>query len=298
MRKVFILSHIKRVVLRLQDFFRLIRIEQWYKNIVIFIPLVFSFNLFHSQLFFLTFIGFLALCLVSSSFYIINDLVDLKKDKLHPEKKLRPLAAGKIKASYALILSVILFLVSVLIAYSLSATFLYAVLALFVISQVYNFYVRNIAFLDLIIISINFVIRAASGVFIIEVPLTPWVILSTFFLSMFLVSTKRFTELSTKGLKNYRPGFDESDKKPLEFLMGFSIVCVFVFFSIYSILSNRESLLLSLPIALYITTIFFHNSYSHPEKVRNPERFIFDRKILLALILWLFVVILTFYGII
>lgn len=278
--------------MRISDLVRLLRVEQWYKNSLIFISVIFSFNLFNKNLVFLTFLGFISLCFISSSYYIINDMVDIKKDRHHPEKRNRPLASGRIKLFTAGIISIICFNFAIFLAYSLSVFFLYAVLTLFTLSLIYSFYIRKIAFLDIIFISINFVIRAVSGIFIIEYPASSWVILSTFFISIFLVSCKRFAELD---FKEYRPSFNQSDKKPLEYLLIVSIACVFIFFSIYSILTERPALLVSIPIALYITISFARELHNSPKTVRNPEKFIFKFKNLAFIILWLITIVGVFY---
>ena len=148
-----------RKIMHLRDFLKLLRVEQWYKNVVIFIPIIFSFNLFNPGLFFLTILGLVSLCFISSSYYIINDIVDLEKDKNHPEKKNRPLASGRINIFLGLFISLVFLNLSLVLAYFLSPFFLLAVLSLFVVSNFYNFYIRNIAFLDIIFISVNFVIR-------------------------------------------------------------------------------------------------------------------------------------------
>jgi 4-hydroxybenzoate polyprenyltransferase len=231
---------------------------------------------------------------MSSSYYIINDLADIKKDQNHPEKKNRPLASGKISKLSALVISMILFNISLTIAYFLSVYFTISLLSLFILSQAYTFFLKKIAFLDIISISINFVIRAISGTFIINEPVSPWVILSTFFLSAFLVSTKRSLEVSS-DYKDYRSNFNQSDKKVLEYLSIIAITSVFIFFSIYSILVNKSLLLLSLPIALYIILNFLSTISSSPEKIRNPERFIFSPENLIALFLCLIVIVITFY---
>ena len=278
-----------------KDFAELIRVRQWYKNIVIFISLIFSFNLFNPKLFFLTFLGFIALCFVSSAGYIINDILDIKKDRYHPEKKYRPLVSEKIKISSALTISLIILDLSFLIAYFISIPFLLAVLLLFLFLQAYNLLGRNVAFMDLIFISSNFVIRAVSGRFIINYPVSTWIVLSTFFISLFLVSGKRSAEVSLKNINEYRSNFKKTHKKSLEFLSIISITCVFIFFSIYSIMLDRPLLLLSLPVALYVSLLFFHTIENNPQEARNPEKFIFNKKILLAILLWLIIVIITFY---
>ncbi len=278
------------------NLFRLLRVEQWYKNTIIFIAIIFSFNLFNKYLFFLIFLGFLALCFVSSSYYIINDIVDIEKDKIHPEKKTRPLASKKISIFTALIFSLILFDISLFISYLLSKAFLISILCLFLLSQFYTFFVRNLLFLDIIFISINFVIRAISGAFIINEQVSYWVILSTFFLSTFLVSSKRFIEISSDYANSYRPFYNSSNKKVLEYFSVISIACVFIFFSIYSIITEKPLLLLSLPVSIYIVLAFFNTMYSNPEMIRNPEKFIFDKKILIALLIWLLIIIITLYS--
>lgn len=278
-----------------KNFFILLRIKQWYKNTVIFIPLIFSFNLFSSTLFLRILLGFISLCLMSSSYYIINDILDRKKDKYHPEKSKRPIASGKISKIEAIIISFSLFLISSSLAYLLSIYFFYSVLALFLLSQLYNFYVREIAFLDIILISINFVVRAVSGVFIIKVNISYWVILLTFFISVFLVSGKRELELKLKNIDKYRSCFDNSDDNTLNSLSSISIAVTIVFFSIYSILYERQGLLISLPIAIYVMVSYMHAKKVDPEKVRNPENFIFDKKILFSILLWLIVVVIVLY---
>ncbi len=280
-----------------KDFLRLLRVEQWYKNIIIFISIIFTSNLFNQKMLFLTLLGFISLCFISSSSYIINDILDREKDKNHPEKKNRPIASGKIKKSGAITVSLLLFIASILIACNLSFLFLYSVLGLFILSQIYSLYIRSIAFLDIIFISFNFIIRAISGAFIIEkgFPISFWVVLCTFFLSMFLVSLKRSLEIDLKDAKKYRPSFKERDKKTLEILSIVAITCVFIFFCIYSILFEKPYLLISVPIALYIILMFFQGFYNCPEKIRNPEKFIFQKKIITAIILWILTIIIGFY---
>lgn len=279
----------------LKDLFRLLRVEQWYKNAVVFIPLIFSFNLFNLSLLLLTLAGFVALCLTSSSYYIINDLHDIEKDKNHPEKKNRPIASGRISKSLAILVSILSICLGVFIAAILSVKFLAFVVLLFLVAMLYTFHLRNVAFADILTISVNFVIRTVSGIFIVKVPISYWVILCIFFMAMFLVSMKRSSEINLSQIGRYRPNFSKADKEVLNFLATISIACVFIFFSVYSILFERPALLLSIPPALYIAILFFHNLYASPEKVRNPEKFIFDKKTLPVFLLWLIILVTTFY---
>src|SRR3989338_7555049 len=101
----------------------LFRVSQWYKNLLIFIPITFSFNLLNFDFLIKTIFGFISLCLISSSYYIINDLKDVKKDKFHPEKKNRPIASGAVKIHEAGIFSLILFIISISLSINLSVYF-------------------------------------------------------------------------------------------------------------------------------------------------------------------------------
>lgn len=285
-------------MVKLSVFLGLLRIKQWYKNALIFIPLLFAGKFFVLNLFLLTLVGFLSLCLVSSSYYIINDLKDVKKDRHHPEKRHRPIAAGKISKGSSIFISLILLTTSLLIAYFLSIYFLFMVLGLFFISQLYTFSFRNFIFLDIIFISLNFVIRAISGVFLIDVPVSYWIILSTFFLSIFLVGGKRIVELDLKDIGKYRSNYKKDNKKSLEFMVITSSTIIIIFFSIYSILNEKTALLFSLPVALYLLLEYFDGIYNSPEKIRNPEKFIFSKKPFISLIIWIILIIFALYVLI
>jgi len=281
--------------IKMNSILKLIRIKQWYKNIVIFIPLIFALNLFDKNLFIITCLGFFSLSFISSCSYIINDLIDVEKDKYHPEKKNRPIATGEISKQTAILVLSLLFIVSLIIAFSLSLFFFYAVISLFSLSQVYNFYLRDIAFLDIIVISINFAIRAISGIFLISVPFSYWIILCTFFLSVFLVSGKRISEINLKELKHYRSCFSKKNKEALNLMVIVSLSAIIVFFSIYSIFYDRHTLLISLPFSFYAMILYFHSIYNSPKKIRNPEEFILDKKIIFIIILWLISIIFPLY---
>src|SRR3989338_1842583 len=177
------------------DYLSMCRANQWYKNLVIFLTVIFvNWSALTGKIPLLL-LGFASLSLVSSSNYIINDLVDLKNDKHHPEKKSRSIASGKVKPTYAGIIAAVLAIAASSIAYSISLNFLYCVLLLFAITQIYSFLLKHEVFVDILLISSNFVIRAASGAIILGVFISPWLILCTFFLAMFLSVGKRHADL-------------------------------------------------------------------------------------------------------
>jgi 4-hydroxybenzoate polyprenyltransferase len=282
-------------MVKIRDIFELLRVGQWYKNVVVFIPLIFSLNLFSVKLFIINLLGFFALSFMSSSYYIINDLKDIEKDKCHPEKYKRPIASGKISKGMAVLISLLLFIDSLALAFYLSQRFSIFVLLLFLSSQLYNFFLREVAFFDIITISVNFIIRAVSAIFLLNIQLSYWLILCAFFISIFLVSGKRISETSIKRLKDYRKSLRKEHKETLNLMAIISVASVVIFFSIYAVMSAQLLLLITLPISFYMILLYFNSVYHHPEKIRNPEKFIFDRKIIISLIFWFILLVIALY---
>ena len=171
--------------MEIKTFFSLIRINQWYKNLVVYLGLIFSLLLFDFRLFVLSTIGFFSLCFISSANYIINDIIDNNRDKQYAEKSKRPIASGVVSFKSALFTALILIVFSLIIALKLSFGFFIFILLLFFLTFFYSVGLKNVLFLDILIIASNFVIRAVSGIFIINKGISPWLILCPFFLAMF-----------------------------------------------------------------------------------------------------------------
>ena len=162
-----------------------LRIKQWYKNVVIFLGVVFGMVLLSPENILVSVLGFFALCLITSSGYIRNDILDVKYDKIHPEKKKRPLASNKITLKQANIIFLIVFSVAVIFSFSLDWFFGVLMIILFVNTEIYSRFTKKIIFLDVFAIGINFVIRAISGIILINTPISPWIILGVFFVALF-----------------------------------------------------------------------------------------------------------------
>tara|TARA_Y100000034_G_C6889339_1_gene408854 strand:+ start:764 stop:1618 length:855 start_codon:yes stop_codon:yes gene_type:complete len=279
----------------ISDLSRLLRISQWYKNLLIFVPLIFSLNLFNLDIFLRVLLGFLSLSLLSSSYYIINDLKDIEKDKHHPEKKKRPLASGRTPKFLAALLFFFLFINSLAIAFFLSNIFFTIMIVLFALSQIYNLILRNIAFFDIIAISLNFVVRILSGSFLIGVTPQYPLVLSAFFLSVFMVSGKRISETYLSDLIKYRPSLSKQHKDTLTLMATVSVASTIILFSFYALEISKPLLLLTLPLSFYLVLVYFNSVFHNPEKIRNPEKFIFDKRIILSLFFWTVLLILALY---
>ncbi|MEM4266875.1 MAG: UbiA family prenyltransferase [Candidatus Nanoarchaeia archaeon] len=279
------------------DFFRLIRINQWYKNLVIFLPLIFVGHFFNMFEFVGILLGFFSLCFMSSVNYIINDFIDRKKDKLNPEKKNKPLVTGAVSDYQAFIVLIVFAAASIFLASILSSMFLFSIIALFISSQLYSLFFKDELFLDILFIAINFVIRAVSGTFIIHVSISPWLVLCTFFLSLFLSVGKRKSESMLLGsnasmhrsvLKYYSADITNS-------MMIIATSLLIISYGLYSFLSNFKNLIWTLPVALYVIFRYTYLVYSGSDIARHPHNFVKDVRLVLGIVVWFILIFLIIY---
>jgi len=276
---------------------KLIRVKQWYKNLVVFLPLIFTFNLFNWHFFLLTAAGFLSLCLASSAGYIINDIKDVKKDRVHPEKKHRPIASGKIKMFEGYFLALFFAAVSGLIAYKIRISFMLFVAGLFILTQVYTFWLKTEAFADIITIASLFVIRAVSGVVIIDVPLGPWIIITMFFLAAFLATGKRQSDLQLMKEKAAatRKTLEVYTLKILDAMLIISATCIIITYALFVSLSNYKGLFITLPFLAYSVLYYYSKIQSSSKMARHPELFARDKKLMTAIGLQVLLTVLVLY---
>ena len=165
----------------LKNILKTMKINHYVKNIIVFVPLVFSMNILNLSLLLKSVIIFISFCFISSVVYILNDLVDKDTDKLHPIKCNRPIASGKISAKTAIFVSVILFLISSVLAFYTSILSLLTVLIYLILNIFYSLKLKNIELVDVVCIALGFILRILAGCFAISVIPSPLVILLTFF---------------------------------------------------------------------------------------------------------------------
>lgn len=279
------------------DFFKLLRPQQWYKNLLIFLPLVFVGKLFDTNAQIISLFGFVCLCLLSSSNYVLNDIFDRKRDKEHPEKKYRPIAAGKISVLQAFVFAGILFFAATSFALYLSTSFFIICLVIFFLTLLYSAYLKKQVFADIILIGVNFVLRASSGVFLLSVAMSPWLILCTFFLSLFLSASKREGDLRLLGAKAaaHKEVLAVYTRELTNAFMIISTTLLILSYSLYSFLSQYHHLIYSLPFALYTIFRYFYLVQSGSEISRHPEKVYKDIPIVVASAFWLVSVVLILY---
>jgi 4-hydroxybenzoate polyprenyltransferase len=174
---------------------RLLRPQQWVKNVLVFAALIFARRLFDPHALLLASLAFGAFCLASSSVYVVNDLIDAERDRQHPEKRKRPIASGAVRTGTAALLAMALTAVSLGLAFWIERGFGLAVLIYLSMTHFYSLAGKNVAVLDVMLIASGFVIRAAGGALAIGVPMSNWFILCTLFLALFIALEKRKAEM-------------------------------------------------------------------------------------------------------
>jgi len=179
-------------------YLQLIRLKHWVKNSFIFLPVFFAGKALSYDIISSLLAGFLSFGLVASCIYIINDLRDIKNDQLHPKKKFRPLAAGTIHRNTAISIAMILLVTGFVIAISFSLKYAFVLSIYFFMNLAYTFGLKKVSILDIVIVSIGFVLRIKSGSILTEIPLSQWIIIMVFLLALFMAIAKRRDDIVLK----------------------------------------------------------------------------------------------------
>ena len=272
---------------KISSIISLLRVQQWYKNIIIFFGIVFALELVSPANIFVSVLGFIALCLITSGGYIRNDIIDLQQDKIHPEKCKRPLPSGQITLKKANITFLIITGIGLLLSFSLDLLFGVFMIALIINTEIYSRVTKNIVFLDVFVIGINFVIRAVSGIVLINTPISPWIILGVFFVALFLGFMKRKSEIIT--LKNsadsHRKVLKHYTKSLLNTSVFISAMMVLAIFTIYSVIGPFDDgrLILTVPFIAFIILRQLHLSKINHTLIQKNE-FYKDKLTALAII--------------
>ena len=277
--------------------FELLRIKQWYKNLLVFLPLIFVGLATEKESLFLTFLAFFALCCMSSVNYILNDILDRKKDSIHSEKKQRPIAAGEISIPSAGIIAALLAITSLVIGIALSTQFFLLLLVFFFLTFIYSTWAKEELFLDLIFISINFVLRAMAGAYVLHVRMSPWLIVCTFFLSFFIAIAKRKADIMflKENAQKHKIVLKDYSPEIINLLMAIATSVLILSYSLYSFLSIYPHLIYTLPFSLYVILRYFYLAETGSAIVRKPENFYKDTRLILGILAWCIAVVNIIY---
>ncbi len=250
------------LLVRARIFLKAIRVHQWVKNLLVFVPLLTSHNVGHIPLLAEAALAFLAFSLCSSSVYLLNDLLDLEADRLHATKRRRPFAAGLLSIQAGMLLIPGLLLTSVAIAVTLSPAFLYALTGYFILTVAYSFYLKQIAVVDTLLLAILYTARIVAGAAAIGVALSMWLLAFSLFLFLSLAYVKRYSELhvlcETKKEKAKGRGYLAKDLEQISNLgatSGYIAVLVLALYinseEVTALYSRPQLLWLVCPLILY-----------------------------------------------
>lgn len=280
------------------DILLLLRPRQWTKNLLLFAGLIFSLNLFQLTLLYNSLIAFISFCLLSSCVYIVNDIVDIEDDRKHPKKRHRPLAAGKIGIRQAVAVLIILLIISLFLAWSIHPLLLILAIVFFALCLTYSLWIKYMVILDVFAIAFGFLLRAAAGGVAINVDISPWLLVCTLLLSLFLALTKRRQEsvnMKDNG-KWYRKVLEQYSVQYLDQLISIVTAATILAYSFYTFTASRSPLfMLTIPFVIY--GIFRYLYLVHNEKLgENPEEILLsDIPTIVNIILWVLVSILILY---
>ena len=272
-----------------KNYFLLTRPFQWVKNVIIFIPLIFAKKLFELDAFVLSSIAFVSFILASSIIYIFNDICDLEKDRKHPIKKNRPLANNSLKKKDAYLLIILLGLLLLVLLKS-NISILGIIIIFFILNIFYSLYFKNVIIIDLVIVSLSYVIRVLAGSIIINVALSAWLLICVFSTSLFLISFKRLAEIKISGFKS-RPILRTYNNEILLKIIDVSAICSIIFYSLYTVFVN-PNLIYTVPLIFVGFFRYYYLYYTAKIFEESPVKIIFsDKPILVLLILWLIIVL-------
>ncbi len=276
----------------LRQLLKTMRPKQWTKNAIVFAGVVFDIHLLQVRPMVYATLAFILFCAVSSAVYLLNDLVDIEKDRQHPRKKLRPLPSGKLKARYAIIALVGLVVVSIPLAFVLQPLFGLVLLTYFVLQIGYCFYLKNVVIIDVFTIASGFVLRAVGGAVVIGVVVSPWLLVCTMLLALFQGLSKRRHELVllAEGAADHRQILSEYSSELVQEMISVVTSSVVVAYSLYTItaenLPKNHLMALTIPFVLYGIFRYLYLVYRKDEGGSPEELLLKDIPLLSCILLW------------
>ncbi len=240
----------------IEDIIKTLRVNHYIKNFVVIVPLIFSAHFLDFGLWLKIFEMFLSFCAVSSAVYILNDLIDIENDKLHPVKRNRPIPSGKISKQHAIMLMIVLIAFSLIVSVYVNPTCFIFVSAYFILNVLYSFWLKNILLLDVFCIAIGFILRVITGYYAINIVPPALVLIVTFFVSIFFTFMKRKLELNVLSDNfQYRKSAKVFDKSTLDKFILISAILSILIYLAYVL--DKTAILLAGTSYLFITVLPF-----------------------------------------
>jgi 4-hydroxybenzoate polyprenyltransferase len=294
---------LQKVISLPKELFKTMRPRQWTKNAVVFAALVFDEKLFRIDPLLKTTAAFAIFCLLSSIVYLINDLVDIEKDRQHPTKRNRPLASGRLSRQAAIVAACLLFLVSIPTSFALEPAFGVIASAYLLVMFAYSFWLKNMVIVDVLTLAAGFDLRVAGGVAVVHVErFSPWLYICMTLLALFLgISKRRHELLLLEGnANNHRAILSEYSPKFLDEMTAVVTSTTVIAYSLYTFtapnMPSNHLMMLTIPFVLY--GIFRYLYLVHQKNLGgSPEELLLkDKPLLVGIFLWGLAVIIFLYG--
>lgn len=273
----------------MQYFLTLMRPKQWVKNLFVLIPVVFSRRFLDPELAWMGLAAMGVFILASSSVYVLNDVMDWQKDRKHPDKKKRPIASGAISVPQAMVFWSILMALTLICSYLISGAFLAIVGGYLLMTMSYSLYLKQVLFLDVILIALGFVFRVLAGGVAVEVIVTDWMIVLVFLFTLFLAISKRRQELKNlvRKSRKTRPvlmmyTIDLIDQ--LNAIIVPIVITSYIFYT-FSERANSASFIATIPLIVYA---FFRYLYllKNSRFGESAHDYLDDKPLLIVGTLW------------
>jgi 4-hydroxybenzoate polyprenyltransferase len=273
---------------------RALRVYQWTKNLLLFAALLFAKQAGDPAQVFIAIKAFAAFCMASSATYLLNDLMDVEKDRVHPEKKNRPIASGALPMSGAIGSLLGLFAGSMALAYNINLHFFYALLVYIALTVSYSFGLKNLVIIDVLIVALGFVIRAMAGALALDVAFSNWLVVCTLFLALFLGLSKRRHEIVTleEDAKNHRKVLNHYSVHYLDQLILIVAGATLITYTIYTCSPEvvgrlgSDKLYFTIPFVVYGLFRYLFLVHQHAEGGDPSSSLIKDAPLGCTVVLW------------
>jgi decaprenyl-phosphate phosphoribosyltransferase len=263
---------------------QLMRPKQWIKNTFVFAPLLFAGLYLNLENIKQTIIAALLFCVASSATYILNDLKDIEKDRLHPKKsKTRPLASGLVQPNQAKVLMLLLYFILIASTLFYTSTVL-VIFAYLLLNFAYSFHLKHQPVLDIFTIASGFVLRVYAGAVAINVPISSWMFITTLCLALYLASIKRRQELALNGTAS-RQTLEKYSLYLLNRYAEMSAIGALLFYSIF-VMSEKPTLIISIPLVLFGMFRYWYITDINNEGESPTDSILSDKQMLLTALLW------------
>jgi 4-hydroxybenzoate polyprenyltransferase len=279
-----------------------LRPKQWTKNGFVFAALIFDIKLFQAEPFVKTLYGFVLLCFLSGTVYIINDLVDVEKDRQHPTKRNRPIASGRVPIRVAVVSAVVLSAVCLSLSFWLDPTFGIVAISYWLLQIAYSLILKNIVIVDVLTVAGGFVLRVAAGVVLVQAErFSPWLYVFTVLLALFLVLGKRRQELALlkEQATNTRAILDEYNLPFLDEMMAIVTAGTVMTYSFYTFsapnLPSNHLMMLTIPFVLYGIFRYLYVIHVQGNGGAPDEVLLVDRPLQISIVLFTLTAIAILY---